>query len=88
MNEGTASRHVALQEAVQSWLQVKAEKAKTMKEYNDEIKLLEESIEKLSGRIEEDKHNRVLPFDGGDEEDHDGPRIHLDEAEIADGLTR
>ena len=52
----------ALQEAVRAWLLVKAEKAEVMKDYNERIKELQSTIEALSNRIEEDKHQLTLPL--------------------------
>ena len=57
-----------LQETVRSWLEVKDQKTAAMREYNEQLKHLEETIAGLSSRIEEDKYQMELPME---EEDDD-----------------
>lgn len=62
------SRLNILQETVSSWLEVKGQKTAAMREYNEQLKHLEETIAGLSSRIEEDKYQLSLPMEEGEDD--------------------
>lgn len=75
------TRHQMLEEAVREWLQLKNQKADTVKGFNEAIKDVEERIAGISNRLEEDRHQPSLFRENHDTGSSFDVSIMLDESE-------